>query len=73
MVRCFVAVECSNPEVVKGIRHVQGVLESTGANMKSVESENIHLTLKFLGEIEQQSVDEVAEIVRGISFDSIQV
>lgn len=68
MVRCFVAVECSNPEVVKGIRHVQGVLESTGADMKSVESENIHLTLKFLGEIEQQSVDDVAEIVRGISF-----
>lgn len=68
MVRCFIAIECNNPEVIKGIRQVQGTLESTGANLKHVEAENIHLTLKFLGEVEQHKVDEVAEIIRGISF-----
>jgi 2'-5' RNA ligase len=70
MVRCFVAIECSNPDVVKGIRDVQNVLESTGAKLKSVEPENIHLTLKFLGEIDQSKVDEVAEVVEGMSFDA---
>lgn len=69
MVRCFVAIECSNPEVVKGIRRVQAALEATGANIKNVEPENIHLTMKFLGEISQQKVDEVTRVVQVISFD----
>ena len=69
MVRCFIAVECNNSEVVEGIRKVQGAVESTGANLKHVEPENIHLTLKFLGEIPQHKVDEVAEIINDISFE----
>ncbi len=69
MVRCFIAVECIDDDVVSGIRRVQGALESTGAHLKHVETENIHLTLKFLGEIEQHKVDEVTTIINGISFD----
>ena len=69
MVRCFIAVECQDKEVVEGIRRVQGALESTGAHMKHVEPENIHLTLKFLGEIPQHQVDEIAEIIKDISFE----
>ena len=68
MVRCFVAIECNNPEVVKRIRKVQTTLEETGANLKNVEPENIHLTMKFLGEITQQKVDEVTQVVEDISF-----
>lgn len=69
MVRCFIAVECTNNEIVDGIKRVQNALESTGANLKHVEPENIHLTLKFLGEIEQHKADEIAEIIREISFE----
>ena len=69
MVRCFIAVECNNDEVVEGIRRVQGALESTGANLKHVEPENIHLTLKFLGEIPPHKVDEVAETIKDIGFN----
>ena len=68
MVRCFVAIECGEPEVVKGIVDVQRALGGSGADMKPVEAENIHLTLKFLGEIDQGKVDEVAEVVKGIGF-----
>ena len=72
MVRCFVAIECDNPDVIKGIRGVQDALASTGANLKPVESENIHLTLKFLGEIPQYKVDEVADVVKEISFEPFE-
>jgi 2'-5' RNA ligase len=68
MVRCFVAIECGNPDVMMGIKQVQTALESTGANLKNVETENIHMTLKFLGEITQPKVDEAAQVVEGISF-----
>lgn len=69
MVRCFIAVECNNAQVIMGIRQVQGVLDSTGAQIKNVEPENIHLTLKFLGEISQSKVEEIANVIERISFD----
>lgn len=70
MVRCFIAVECSNTEVVEGIRQVQDILDGSGGQLKHVEPENIHLTLKFLGEIDQHVVDEVAVIIKSISFEA---
>jgi RNA 2',3'-cyclic 3'-phosphodiesterase len=69
MVRCFIAIECNDAQVITGIRQVQGVLDSAGAQIKNVEPENIHLTLKFLGEISQSQVEEVANVVKSISFD----
>ena len=55
-----------------GIKLVQEALASTGANLKPVERENIHLTLKFLGEIPPHKVDEVAELVKEISFEPFE-
>lgn len=69
MVRCFVAIECGKLEIVNIIKQIQRILESTGANIKSVEPENMHLTLKFLGEIQHHKVDEVTEIIKETSFE----
>ena len=40
----------------------------TGADLKVVEAENVHLTLKFLGEIPEARAMEVAGTVREMSF-----
>jgi len=69
MVRCFVAVECNEAQVVSGFRVVQRILEASGAHLKNVELENIHLTLKFLGEISQNKVEEVSRVIEKISFE----
>jgi len=68
MIRCFIAIECNNPEVIEGIRRVQMALDASGARLKHVEAENIHLTLKFLGEVEQERVHMVAQVVESINF-----
>jgi RNA 2',3'-cyclic 3'-phosphodiesterase len=68
MVRCFIAVECNEAKIITGIRNVQGLLETTGGKLKHVEPENIHLTLKFLGEIEHNKADQVKKIIEEISF-----
>ncbi|MBT3285517.1 RNA 2',3'-cyclic phosphodiesterase [Candidatus Bathyarchaeota archaeon] len=69
--RSFVAVEC------QGVLHsrfveAQGVLKATGASIKLVEVENIHITLKFLGDIEDHQVEEVAEVIRNITFEPFE-
>jgi 2'-5' RNA ligase len=67
--RCFIAVECNNIEIIQKAQEVQGGLSATGGNLKHVEPDNLHLTLKFLGEIDKHQVDKVSEMVSEISFN----
>ncbi len=66
--RCFVAVECGGDELVAKLREVRRVLEDARADIKFVEPVNVHITLKFLGEIEQSLVERASQAVEGISF-----
>jgi len=66
--RCFVAVDIDKPALKGALLRAQGAIVATGADVKAVEEENIHITLKFLGEIPEERTARVAELVRGISF-----
>ncbi len=68
MNRCFVAVEVDEPQLRAALRRVQEALVATGADLKAVEEENIHVTLKFLGEITEERTTRVTELIRGIAF-----
>ena len=67
-IRCFVAVECGGHELTAKFTEVKRMLEATRADIKFVEPENIHLTLKFLGEIEPSLVEQTSQIVKETSF-----
>jgi 2'-5' RNA ligase len=67
-IRCFVAVECGGYELEAKLTEVRRLLETAKADIKFVEPENVHLTLKFLGEIEQSLVEQVSQVVEGTSF-----
>ena len=57
--RLFIAIEIP-PEIKQGIAKVQEQLrETTGANAGWTRPEGIHLTLKFLGEVEESRIDEI--------------
>ncbi len=60
--RLFVAVEVEEGLKEK-IREVEESVRKTGADVKLVESENLHVTLKFLGEVPEEKVREVEEAV----------
>lgn len=65
MPRSFVAIE-SNEEIRNSIIKVQQNLESTGADLKLVEPENIHLTLRFLGNVSENRIDLVKDAIQRI-------
>jgi RNA 2',3'-cyclic 3'-phosphodiesterase len=55
--RAFVALEISNP-ALDSLAKFQEELKATGADIKLVERENLHFTVKFLGEVsESQAAD----------------
>jgi 2'-5' RNA ligase len=56
--RCFIALPCAR-EVVEKLVEVQSKVKVFGG-MKLVEPENIHLTLKFLGEVEDSLVGKIS-------------
>ena len=58
MVRAFVAIDI-NEEVRQRLVEAQRRLEATGAQLKLVEPQNIHLTVKFLGEVPERRVGEI--------------
>ncbi|MFP3951621.1 MAG: RNA 2',3'-cyclic phosphodiesterase [Candidatus Bathyarchaeia archaeon] len=61
--RCFIAVELDKIDIRMRFQQVQRRLEATGANIKSVEPENIHITMKFLGNIPDNVVPQVGRLV----------
>lgn len=51
IIRTFIAIEIENSDVLKKLVEARNKLVETGADLKPVEDENIHLTLRFIGEI----------------------
>lgn len=64
--RAFIAIEL--PEEIRNIlSRIQDELGQTRADVKWVKPKNIHLTLKFLGEIEQDLVKKIQAILEQIA------
>jgi len=55
--RAFIAVSCP-PDLRKGLAGVREEVKGSG-DMKFVEPDNIHLTVKFLGVIDEGRVDKI--------------
>ena len=71
-IRSFVAVECNDGSLHSRFEEAQGRLKATGASIKLVEVENIHITLKFLGDIQDHQVDEVSRVISDITFEPFE-
>ncbi|MEM4335060.1 MAG: RNA 2',3'-cyclic phosphodiesterase [Candidatus Caldarchaeum sp.] len=60
--RAFIAVDVSDDETVKNIVNVQNELMRVGREgLKPVEPQNLHLTIRFLGEVSDDDVQLVSE------------
>ena len=57
--RCFIAVELST-DIAEGVRRIQGGLRERTAGVSWVRPEGIHLTLKFLGDVDPDRVEGIA-------------
>lgn len=68
--RCFIAVDMSTPAVIDCLES----LKSLGAPLRPVAPESLHLTLKFLGEIDEDQVARVNDAMTRalISFKPFQ-
>ncbi len=60
MPRAFIAIDI-NEAVRQKLVAAQEQLEATGAGLKLVEPPNIHVTMKFLGEVPEDKINAITE------------
>ena len=72
-IRSFLAFEIDNHEVTRRLTAVQKLLFQTGADLKLVEPQNIHMTIRFLGDITSAMVEKVFEEMKNVKFEPFEV
>jgi 2'-5' RNA ligase len=74
-IRTFIAVEI--PEnITSGIRELQQDLKDYGIDIRWIRPENIHLTLKFIGDVQSDDIDNISGAIsttaKGVSSIPLQ-
>ncbi|MFH1888628.1 MAG: RNA 2',3'-cyclic phosphodiesterase [Candidatus Omnitrophota bacterium] len=60
--RAFIAIELPQ-EIKDSLENLQEELKTARSDVKWVRPENIHLTMKFLGEINDKQLDKINDII----------
>jgi len=66
--RTFIAIELSD-EVNSELAAIQEELKKASSDVKWVETANIHLTLKFLGDVDERKAGEIKSILDKIASE----
>jgi RNA 2',3'-cyclic 3'-phosphodiesterase len=72
MVRTFVALELSK-DIRDQLASAQDTIRGCKARLTFVDPENIHITLKFLGEVDEKRLQNVMNALRSITFSPFTV
>ena len=68
--RTFVAIEVDDKGILQKIRSVQ---ESTSFKASPIRIDQIHFTLQFLGEIDEEKCEKVKDVLRTIRFSQFDL
>ncbi len=67
-IRSFIAFDIGNEQVLARLAAAQKLFRETGADLKFVEPQNIHVTMRFLGDINPPMVDKIHEALKNVKF-----
>ena len=73
IVRAFLSIDIENQTLLPRISETQSKLDPESAKMKLVEIENIHFTLRFLGDTSLSKIAEIESHLRRIKMDSFEI
>jgi len=66
--RSFISIDLEDQQILSRIASILSSLQALGGDLKPVERENIHLTLKFLGNVSAPRMAEVKSSLKQLPF-----
>jgi len=72
-IRSFIAFDLENEAVRKKLGTVQHLLAQTGADLKLVEPQNIHITIRFLDDITPATAEKIFAEMQKVQFTPFNV
>ncbi len=73
LLRTFIAIDIPQGKVKEEILRFQRTISLMGFDLKLVEPENIHITLRFLGEIRKRIIEDLKTELNRIQFSPFGV
>ncbi|UCF59314.1 MAG: RNA 2',3'-cyclic phosphodiesterase [Candidatus Bathyarchaeota archaeon] len=73
MIRSFIAFDIDSESLLRKFSEAQGILANTGAGLKLVQPRNLHITMRFLGNITLSMVDSIHEEMNKVPFTPFDV
>ena len=73
MIRSFIAFDIDSESLLRKFSEAQGILANIGASLKLVQPRNIHVTMRFLGDISVSMIDSIHEEMNKVSFTPFDV
>ena len=67
-IRSFIAFDLESEQLLNKLAFVQKLLVGTGADLRPVAPQNIHVTVRFLGDISPAMVDKLHEAMKKVKF-----
>ena len=72
MVRSFICVEINDPQVIKQIEDtISEIRQYKG--VRTVKSSQLHLTLKFLGEVPEERIQLIKDAIKQIEIPAFTI
>ena len=71
--RVFIAVDITNDDVLEKLVRARDLLLESKADLKPVSRENMHITLRFIGEIPSSLVYEICDCLKELKFSPFKV
>jgi 2'-5' RNA ligase len=73
LIRAFLSLDIEDQDLLSQISETQNRLDTSSAKMKLVEIENVHFTLRFLGDTSISAIDEIESSLSQIKFEPFNI
>ncbi len=71
--RVFIAVDINNEDVLNKLEKARDLLLESKADLKPVSRENMHITIRFIGTIPFEKVNEICTLLEKIRFKPFKI